>query len=70
MQENVNFRTQCLSGLQRAAILRCASEHVALLSCGTGVCADYKVPYASIYRGLAIMGTQGFSALLTLASKT
>ena len=28
-----------------------------------GACSDYKVPYASIYRGLAIMGTQGFSAL-------
>ncbi|KAK9836321.1 hypothetical protein WJX81_005210 [Elliptochloris bilobata] len=25
--------------------------------------SDYKVPYASIYRGLAIMGTQGFGAL-------
>ncbi len=25
--------------------------------------SEYKVPYANIYRGLAIMGTQGFSAL-------
>ena len=54
----------------RCLILGCACEHVALLSCGMGACSDYKVPYASICYGLAIMGTQGFSALRTVNPKT